>query len=320
MTTDVVDGYVNQCAIQCLEFQFDTVIADRCLILQRMHQLSCSLPNKQIFTWDFFVNRFGLLAIQAQLGNTPNQVDIDSVTDLNGSHRTGEHFQNQFERAAFAINKSTGLKSISLNSRAYSLRFSAHTVGCFTQAQQSQTQSNMHQQLLLSNSTSSTQLQTEGKDGSQKRKQSVSQPGSSDSHYTDSIAPEGIQRSQFKFGHGARRSRPSISSVCGLLTGGLQAGEFLDSNNKFLSSIQQALDLDGSGTSGSSGGGSGGGGDGGVGSGIGGSSGSGGRHNMANKSRDELKDRKALSKAQRHLAFLLGYTDGSFDIPPHKMR
>nr|CAH8839258.1 unnamed protein product [Trichobilharzia regenti] len=336
------------CAIQCLEFQFDTVIADRCLILQRMHQLSCSLPNKQIFTWDFFVNRFGLLAIQAQLGNTPNQVDIDSVTDLNGSHRTGEHFQNQFERAAFAINKSTGLKSISLNSRAYSLRFSAHTVGCFTQAQQSQTQSNMHQQLLLSNSTSSTQLQTEGKDGSQKRKQSVSQPGSSDSHYTDSIAPEGIQRSQFKFGHGARRSRPSISSVCGLLTGGLQAGEFLDSNNKFLSSIQQALDLDGSerdtlhqwvrlllkfmstvqldikldegGTSGSSGGGSGGGGDGGVGSGIGGSSGSGGRHNMANKSRDELKDRKALSKAQRHLAFLLGYTDGSFDIPPHKMR
>ncbi|CAH8516713.1 unnamed protein product [Schistosoma rodhaini] len=159
---------------------------------------------------------------------------------------------------------------------------------------------------------------------------------------------DGVQRPHFRFSHGGRRSRPSISSVCGLLTGGLHASEFVDSNNKFLSSIQQALDLDGNerdtlhqwvrlllkfmstvqldlkldesctgGTSGASSG------DGGVGSGIGSSSGGSvgsGRHNMPSKSRDELKDRKALSKAQRHLAFLLGYTDGSFDIPPHKMR
>ncbi|CAH8491851.1 unnamed protein product [Heterobilharzia americana] len=337
------------CAIQCLEFQFDTVIADRCLILQRMHQLSCNLPNRQIFTWDFFVNRFGLLTIQAQLGNTPNQIDIDTVTDLNGSHRTGEHFQNQFERAAFAINKSSGLKSISLNSHAYSLRFSSHTVGSFTQAQQSQTQLNIQQQMITSNTTTCNQSQME----SHIQRKSISEIGSSDLHNTDSVVSDGVHRSQFKFGHGARRSRPSISSVCGLLTGGSQAGEFVDSNNKFLSSIQQALDLDGNerdtlhqwvrlllkfmstvqldikmdeyGTSGpNSGGGCSSDGVGGVGggssSGIGSSSGSSGRHNMANKSRDELKDRKALSKAQRHLAFLLGYTDGSFDIPPHKMR
>ncbi|CAH8511614.1 unnamed protein product [Schistosoma guineensis] len=329
------------CAIQCLEFQFDTVISDRCLILQRMHQLSCSLPNREIFTWDFFVNRFGILAIQAQLGNSPGQVDIDSVTDLNGSHRTGEHFQNQFERAAFAIHKSSGIKSISLNSHAYSLRFSTHTVGSFTQTQQSQLQIN--QQSLIFNSGSTTQIREECRNENDgKRKPSI-QIGS------DSGMIDGVQRPHFRFSHGGRRSRPSISSVCGLLTGGLHASEFVDSNNKFLSSIQQALDLDGDerdtlhqwvrlllkfmstvqldlkldesftgGTSGSSSGG-----DGGVGSGIGSSGGgsvSSGRHNMANKSRDELKDRKALSKAQRHLAFLLGYTDGSFDIPPHKMR
>ncbi|CAI2726870.1 unnamed protein product [Schistosoma spindalis] len=329
------------CAIQCLEFQFDTVISDRCLILQRMHQLSCSLPNREIFTWDFFVNRFGILAIQAQLGNSPGQVDIDSVTDLNGSHRTGEHFQNQFERAAFAVHKSSGIKSISLNSHAYSLRFSTHTVGSFTQTQQSQL--HINQQSLIFNSGSTTQIGEECKNENDgKRKPSIQIE-------SDSGMIDGVQRPHFRFSHGGRRSRPSISSVCGLLTGGLHASEFVDSNNKFLSSIQQALDLDGnerdtlhqwvrlllkfmstvqldlkldeSCTGGTSG--AGGGGDGGVGSGIGSSgdgSVSGGRHNMANKSRDELKDRKALSKAQRHLAFLLGYTDGSFDIPPHKMR
>ncbi|CAH8478323.1 unnamed protein product [Schistosoma turkestanicum] len=330
------------CAIQCLEFQFDTVISDRCLILQRMHQLSCNLPNREIFTWDFFVNRFSILAIQAQLGNSPGQVDIDSVTDLNGSHRTGEHFQNQFERAAFAIYKSSGIKSISLNSHAYSLRFSPHTVESFAQTQQLQ----INQQ---SSTNSTIQVQDEYKNENDGQRKTSVHIG------PDSNMLDTIQRPQFRFSHGGRRSRPSISSVCGLLTGGLQASEFIDSNNKFLSSIQQALDLDGnerdtlhqwvrlllkfmstvqldlkldeSCTSGNSGASSGV--NGGAGSGIGnsssgsggGGSGSGsGRHNITNKSRDELKDRKALSKAQRHLAFLLGYTDGSFDIPPHKMR
>ncbi|RTG90233.1 uncharacterized protein DC041_0010650 [Schistosoma bovis] len=291
------------CAIQCLEFQFDTVISDRCLILQRMHQLSCSLPNREIFTWDFFVNRFGILAIQAQLGNSPGQVDIDSVTDLNGSHRTGEHFQNQFERAAFAIHKSSGIKSISLNSHAYSLRFSTHTVGSFTQTQQSQLQIN--QQSLIFNSGSTTQIREECKNENDGKSKPSIQIGS------DSGMIDGVQRPHFRFSHGGRRSRPSISSVCGLLTGGLHASEFVDSNNKFLSSIQQALDLDGDerdtlhqwvrlllkfmstvqldlkldesftgGTSGASSGGDG------VGSGIGSSGGgsvSSGRHNMANK-------------------------------------
>ncbi|KAH8860667.1 Protein unc-79 like [Schistosoma japonicum] len=326
------------CAIQCLEFQFDTVISDRCLILQRMHQLSCNLPNRQIFTWDFFVNRSSLLAIQAQLGNTPGRVDIDSVTDLSGSHRASEHFQNQFERAAFAIHKTSGIKSISLNSQAYSLRFSPHSGGSFGLTQESQ---KTNQYSLLSNSSSPGHIPDEYKYENDGQKQPSTQIGS------DPTMLDGVQRSHFKFGHGARRSRPSISSVCGLLTGGLPSSEFVDSNNKFLSSIQQALDLDGnerdtlhqwvrlllkfmstvqldlkmdeSGTGGVSNTDSG---DGGIGSGIGSntSGSSSGRHNIANKSRDELKDRKALSKAQRHLAFLLGYTNGSFDIPPHKMR
>ncbi len=35
---------------------------------------------------------------------------------------------------------------------------------------------------------------------------------------------------------------------------------------------------------------------------------------------DELKDKKALSKVQRHLALLLGYADQAFNIPPYKLR
>lgn len=37
--------------------------------------------------------------------------------------------------------------------------------------------------------------------------------------YLDSGMIDGVQRPHFRFSHGGRRSRPSISSVCGLLTG-----------------------------------------------------------------------------------------------------
>ena len=35
---------------------------------------------------------------------------------------------------------------------------------------------------------------------------------------------------------------------------------------------------------------------------------------------DELRDKKALSKVQRNLAFLLGYSEQAFNIPPYKLR
>uniref|UniRef100_A0A0R3X814 Unc-79 homolog, NALCN channel complex subunit n=1 Tax=Hydatigena taeniaeformis TaxID=6205 RepID=A0A0R3X814_HYDTA len=46
---------------------------------------------------------------------------------------------------------------------------------------------------------------------------------------------------------------------------------------------------------------------------------------MGSKSRrgaptDELRDKKALAKVQRHLALLLGYADQAFNIPPYKLR
>ncbi len=60
-----------------MEYQFDTVATDRTIILQRMQQLSFALPNRQIFTWDFFIDRFGILSIEAQISGK-SKPDIDS--------------------------------------------------------------------------------------------------------------------------------------------------------------------------------------------------------------------------------------------------
>ncbi|KAA3678582.1 uncharacterized protein DEA37_0007622 [Paragonimus westermani] len=280
----------RQCGIQCLEFQFDTVAADRCLILQSMHQLSCTLSDRQVFTWDFFVNRFGLLALQAQMSASGVQ-DMDTVTDLNGYHKNSQHFQIQFERACFVVSKSSGLPSIRQSSKVHNLsnRLFAITSGSHNQSS--------------SAPPMSAGSQSEVVDLKHSKISSFKQPN------TGSVEP-------------SSRGEPGAA----VLTG----GEFLDGSNKFLSNIRNALDqdsqerdtlhqwvrlllkfmanvrfdsrLDDGANSGPA------------------SNAGGGRHHSNETSKDELRDRKALSKAQRHLAFLLGYSDGVFTMPPYKMR
>ena len=64
-----------QCLIHCLEFQFDTVIRDRCLILHRIQLLSFVLTKVRILCWEFFLNRFDTLSLEAQ-------VDLESTGDI----------------------------------------------------------------------------------------------------------------------------------------------------------------------------------------------------------------------------------------------
>ncbi|VDL99008.1 unnamed protein product [Schistocephalus solidus] len=106
-----LDDNALLCCTQCLEHQFDTVAADRSLVLQRMHQLSCALSNRQIFSWDFFIDRFGILSIEAQISER-SKPDIDSVSDLNNMNKRGDAFQQQFNRAVFAMAMSDCLPSI----------------------------------------------------------------------------------------------------------------------------------------------------------------------------------------------------------------
>lgn len=53
--------------IMCLETQFDSVIVDRPMVLQSLYQLHNSLSERKILTWEFFLNRFDTLYLEAQI-------------------------------------------------------------------------------------------------------------------------------------------------------------------------------------------------------------------------------------------------------------
>lgn len=51
----------------CLETQFDTVIIDRPVILQSLYLLLNSVSDRKILRWDFFLNCFDTLFLEAQI-------------------------------------------------------------------------------------------------------------------------------------------------------------------------------------------------------------------------------------------------------------
>lgn len=57
----------SQSLIMCLETQFDSVIVDRPMVLQSLYQLHNSLSDRRILTWEFFLNRFDTLFLEAQI-------------------------------------------------------------------------------------------------------------------------------------------------------------------------------------------------------------------------------------------------------------
>ena len=56
-----------QCVCECLEFQFDSVLSDRALILHKLYLLSVVLRRCAILSWPFFLDRFDALCLEAQL-------------------------------------------------------------------------------------------------------------------------------------------------------------------------------------------------------------------------------------------------------------
>ena len=57
----------------CLEAQFDSCILDRPLIISRIYLLTSVVPEENILTWEFFINRFETLAVEAQLKFQSNE-------------------------------------------------------------------------------------------------------------------------------------------------------------------------------------------------------------------------------------------------------
>lgn len=66
--------------MHALEFQFDSVISDRSMIMQRIYLLFVALKNKkEVIGWEFFLSRFDTLCLEAQL-DLDNTVDASCVT------------------------------------------------------------------------------------------------------------------------------------------------------------------------------------------------------------------------------------------------
>lgn len=71
-----------QCLCKCLEFQFDHVISDRIMILQRLHLLSNMLRDCDILNWEFFLARFDALSLEAQI-DLENSGELACLTGYN---------------------------------------------------------------------------------------------------------------------------------------------------------------------------------------------------------------------------------------------
>lgn len=50
-----------------METQFDSVIVDRPMVLQSLYQLHNSLSDRYVLSWEFFLNRFDALFLEAQI-------------------------------------------------------------------------------------------------------------------------------------------------------------------------------------------------------------------------------------------------------------
>ncbi|KAH9514229.1 Protein unc-79 [Bulinus truncatus] len=101
-----------KCLVSCLEFQFDSVIEDRSLILHRVQLLETALKDVQILTWEFFLCRFDTLSLEAQV-DLESTGDIPYPTDLTSSDRHSETFLKKLNRARFALARTDSVRSVS---------------------------------------------------------------------------------------------------------------------------------------------------------------------------------------------------------------
>ncbi|VVC99565.1 unnamed protein product, partial [Leptidea sinapis] len=75
-----IHDHAIELLLYCLETQFDLVIIDRPMILQSIYQLHNTLSDRRILHWEFFLNRFEALFLEAQI-NSNKTVDIANLRD-----------------------------------------------------------------------------------------------------------------------------------------------------------------------------------------------------------------------------------------------
>lgn len=110
-------GTIHDLAIKsllyCLESQFDTFIVDRPVVLQSVYQLHNSLSDRKVLTWEFFLNRFETLFVEAQI-NLEKNGDILYMRDLRNSENGSEILSTRIQKAREALSQSDGSTSGSM--------------------------------------------------------------------------------------------------------------------------------------------------------------------------------------------------------------
>ncbi|XP_031779809.1 protein unc-79 homolog isoform X4 [Nasonia vitripennis] len=108
-------GTIHDIAVKalltCMETQFDLVIIDRPIILQTLYQLHNCLCDRRILTWEFFLNRFDTLFIEAQI-NLERIGEINYFRDLRNTDVNNELFIKKLETAHEAISQFDGTEKI----------------------------------------------------------------------------------------------------------------------------------------------------------------------------------------------------------------
>ncbi|BFF89199.1 protein unc-79 homolog [Drosophila madeirensis] len=102
-------GTIHDTAIRsllfCLESQFDLFIVDRPVVLQSVYQLHNSLSDRKLLAWDFFLNRFDTLFVEAQI-NLEKCGDISYLRDLRNSDNGSEALSAKILKAREALSQS----------------------------------------------------------------------------------------------------------------------------------------------------------------------------------------------------------------------
>ena len=108
-------------AVMCaLEFQFDTVINDRSIILHRLSKLYTILLRNnsaiKILTWEFFLNRFDTLYIESQI-NMEESGDLISPQSIGGFNTESDHFIRKLNQIRFAMARTDAIRAVSSSLR-----------------------------------------------------------------------------------------------------------------------------------------------------------------------------------------------------------
>ncbi|XP_053676788.1 protein unc-79 homolog isoform X2 [Anopheles nili] len=107
-----IHDYAIQALLYCLESQFDKFIIDRPVVLQSIYQLHNSLSDRKVLSWDFFLNRFDTLFVEAQV-NLERAGDISYLRDLRNSENGSEILSTKINKAREALSQSDTTGSMS---------------------------------------------------------------------------------------------------------------------------------------------------------------------------------------------------------------